>query len=229
MNPKWWVFVNQGSLLLNKARLEHLASLGLSFGSSVYEPGCGVGLLTGFFERSSHVYSSDAREDNVAWNMLLHPWRTGNRLMVENVREGGAFDRHAPFDTVFCYGLLYHLEHPQKVLERLSQVCAGTLLLETRVYYTDNGELNMCREVPGTNQGISKTAYRPARDWVMNELGKYFPYVYVSRRQPDHEDFSLRWPADVKRRARAVFVASRKELDQNKRLAPNLLAEQRRL
>ncbi len=52
---------------LNRARMDHLASLGLDLaGASVLEVGAGVGRLTGFFlERGCRVTATDSREENL--------------------------------------------------------------------------------------------------------------------------------------------------------------------
>jgi tRNA (mo5U34)-methyltransferase len=37
------------------------------------------------------------------------------------------------FDLVFFYGVLYHLRHPLLALEKIQEVCTGTLLMQTAV------------------------------------------------------------------------------------------------
>lgn len=41
------------------------------------------------------------------------------------------------FDTIFCFGVLYHLRDPLGALEKLRSVCRGTLIVETHVDLLD--------------------------------------------------------------------------------------------
>ena len=38
------------------------------------------------------------------------------------------------FDLVMFFGVFYHLKHPQLALEKLREVCTGTLLFQTHIY-----------------------------------------------------------------------------------------------
>jgi tRNA (mo5U34)-methyltransferase len=42
-------------------------------------------------------------------------------------------DKLGRFDTVFCFGLLYHLRHPLLALDRLSAVCDGEIFIESAI------------------------------------------------------------------------------------------------
>src|SRR5262245_54746689 len=61
-------FDTPAALAINRARLEHLASLGLPLaGKRVLDAGCGVGHLAQFFrERGCEVVCVDGREENIA-------------------------------------------------------------------------------------------------------------------------------------------------------------------
>lgn len=199
---------------INKARLEHLASLGLPLrGKRVLEPGSGIGLLTGFFEdMGCAVYSTEGRKENVNENLRRHPWRKGKVGLVD-LMVSGSHDHLGTFDVVFCYGTLYHVPDPKLVLRDLAHVCNSIFLLESCVHPNDNGKMNPRRESKGINQGIHKMGCRPARDWLMNELEELFGYSYLTVTQPDHPAFPLEWPAQrLKGSVRSIFVASREPL-----------------
>lgn len=199
---------------INKARMEHLASLPLDLeGRTVLEVGSGVGLLTEFFEkRNCRILSTDARKINVEEQRRRFPNR---HVEIADLSEAGSHDGFGAFDVVFCYGTLYHLSNPALAIKDLATVCKGILLLETCVWPHDNGRINPVAEpAQALDQSVEGVGCRPARDWVLAELKKYFPHVYITATQPDHPDFPLKWPAgDADRLSRSVFVASRKPLN----------------
>jgi tRNA (mo5U34)-methyltransferase len=51
------------------------------------------------------------------------------------------------FDVVFFFGVLYHLRHPILALEKIRDVCTGTLLMQTATC-SDNGEVPMAEFHP---------------------------------------------------------------------------------
>ena len=55
---------------------------------------------------------------------------------------------------------------------------------------------------------------KPTRRLVFEELRKHFPFVYVTKNQPQHDQFPIDWTAELTAAAfeRSVFVASRFEL-----------------
>jgi hypothetical protein len=65
------------------------------------------------------------------------------------------------------------------------------------------------------SQSVSGIGCRPTRPWLFKRLSQLFPHAYVPRTQPSHEDFPLDWsaPPNLARASRAVFIASRKPLD----------------
>jgi len=208
-------FASQSGLKRNRLVLEHLDSLGIDLCGSVYEPGCGVGLFSGFFAEKygCKVYATDVQHENVQVNLLMHPWRKGYVVQADVQEPGNPFDRRMPFFNVFCYGLLYHLEHPGPALMNMAQYCDAHFFLETCVYHEDNGQANYVQEFPGgVDQGISNVGCVPARNWIMTNLQLHFPHVYVTVKQPNHREFPTRWPASPEYRKRAVFVASRQDL-----------------
>ncbi len=218
----FYVFFSDNACAINDARLTHLDSLNLPLeGKNVLEVGAGVGLLTYFFEsKGCNVLSTEGRPENVAENLRLHPQRN-NHVLQRDLTDPGSHDNLGAFDLVFCYGTLYHLPNPATAIQDLARVTSEILMLETCVAKLDNNQVNLqAEDTTSVNQAFSCSGCRPGRDWVLSELKKYFPYVYITATQPTHGDFPLEWPVPQDRpgNARSVFIASRKKID-----SPHLL------
>jgi SAM-dependent methyltransferase len=223
------VFDSKDALEINKARLDHLASLGIALdGKKVLEVGAGIGLLTSFFtQRSCEVTSTEARKELNKENLSRHPRRKG-WVFQADLMQVASHDDLGAFDAVFCYGVLYHLPNPRMALMDLANVCETVFLLETMVWYEDDGKIHRTREPPSLDQSFYGHGCRPARDWVMEELRKHYEYVYITVTQPDHAQFPTSWPSKPGQDCRAVFVASRKEIVL-KSLTQRLPRKQRRI
>jgi len=85
------------------------------------------------------------------------------------------------------------------------------------VSFGNDSQVNLVDEAQGrATQAVSGTGCRPTRPWIVNELKKHFPHVYMTVTQPNHEQFAIDWTAPDKhpvKLVRAVFVASRHALD----------------
>lgn len=196
---------------MTQARMDHLAGLGLSFWHRrVLEVGAGIGNLTGFFKQSGcQIISTDGRFQNVNTMRKRHPdWE----VYVADLNSPGSHNHLGHFDVIFCYGVLYHIADPERVLTDLAAVCNGLFLLETMVWPMDDGQIHPASENPVLiDQSLDGRGCRPARDWLWNTLQSLFPFVYASRTQPDHAQYPLHWPSQLSE-ARAVFVGAREEL-----------------
>lgn len=207
----FWGFLDSDALAINKARMDHLATLNLPIdGNSVLEVGAGIGLLTGFFEsRGCKVLSTDARAENVAEIKRRHPERRVATLDLERPDEIG---RLGKFDIVFCYGTLYHLAAPEAALGALSKV-SDMILLETCLSPGDDEASPTVGEELTMNQAFSGVGSRPTRSWVMSRLARFWGHGYISLTQPSHPDFPLDWTVPSSRpNTRAIFVGSRAPL-----------------
>ncbi|MCS7271861.1 MAG: class I SAM-dependent methyltransferase [Gemmataceae bacterium] len=199
---------------INHRRLEHLASLHLPLeGSTVLEVGAGIGDLTTFFlDRGCRVTTSDGRPENV--QILQSRYPDLEVIFLDLDAPDSLSDRH--FDIVFCYGVLYHLRRPAQALEYLAERCQRFLLLETCVTWGEEQEIHPCEENRmDPTQSISGQGCRPTRRWVFTQMRRHFPYVYLPRTQPYHEQFPTDWrlpPSDPKALIRAVFIGSREPL-----------------
>jgi len=219
-------FHSEAYLRHNRSRLGHLASLGMDLsGKTVLEVGAGVGDHTGFYlERGCRVTVTDARPENLA---IMRRRFAGNAMIQVqplDMDDPGEFPGN--FDVVHCYGLLYHLRQPAQALQFMSAHCRGILLLETCVSRGDEVEINPVVEpLQFHTQAFYGTGCRPTRGWVWRSLQEHMPYAYVTRTQPDHEEFPVDWdavPANPALLMRSVFVASRTDLGGNPMLLDSL-------
>ena len=165
MSSAFSMFIEPEALRINRARQEHLASLGIELhGKSVLEVGAGIGLHTAFFEeRGCDVLSTDGNPANVAEMLRLYPHRKLGVLDLDRVVELADL---GSFDIVYCYGTLYHLRDPDGALARLARVCTGQILVETLVVPGSYPELHRVVEPLSANQGI-----RGIRDAADPQLG----------------------------------------------------------
>lgn len=212
----------------NARRLEHLASLGLEIrGKSVLEVGAGIGDHSHFFlDRDCQLTITDVRKENLEYLRDRYPDVRIERLDMEAPRDLDG----APFQVVYCYGLLYHVSRPDAALAYLSGSCSEMLLLETQVSTQANKEFEVVPELKGIpTQSASGLGSRPSREWIWQELKRHFAHVYMPRTQPNHYEFPVDWASGNtgKGPVRAIFVASRQPVP-GERLCSELLSVQER-
>jgi hypothetical protein len=212
--------------------LEHLASLGLNLSNQkVLELGAGIGDHTTFFlDRGCRVTVIEGREDNVV--MLRDVLRSESRWaegkdyrVIKADLESPAGINLEPHPVVHCYGLLYHVADPLKLLTWVDEKCGEMMLLETCVSYPDDAHVgNVSEKMKWPTQALHGTGSRPSRLDVFSWLADLFEYVYVPRTQPHHEEFPIDWTAALPptRLTRAVFIASRSNLAHVETLRPEL-------
>ncbi|MFZ5802066.1 MAG: class I SAM-dependent methyltransferase [Candidatus Omnitrophota bacterium] len=207
----------------NRKRLEHLESLGIPLrGKSVLEVGAGIGDLSEFLIREgAQVTITEVREENLEYVRNRFPGQRTERLDLEAPAEA-SFEKH---DMVFCYGTLYHLRDPAGALKYLAGLCKERMLVETCVSFGKDEAVNRVREDRArVSQSFEGIGCRPTRIWIYRRLQELFPFVYVPRTQPDHEEFPVDWTRPEKHKAklsRAIFVASRQKI-QNENLQNEL-------
>ncbi len=211
----------------NARRLEHLASLRIPVaGSTVLEVGAGIGDHTHYFtDRGCKVTITEARWDNLDYLRERYPGQQIRFLDMEDPKPVG----EGRFDVVHCYGLLYHLGHPESALEFMGESCSKMLFLETCVSFGDEHAINIVGEdIANRTQAFSGRGCRPTRPWLFDKLKSLFAHVYVPKTQPNHDEFPLDWSAPEKHQnelSRAVFIASRAPID-NDMLVPSLVQQQ---
>jgi len=214
----------------NRARLRHLESLGLPLSHSrVLELGSGPGDHTGFYtQRDCTVVSVDARQDCLS---VLNKRFPSVRTVVCDLNAPDQLLEFGIFDVVHCYGILYHLEDPTKLLACIGQACRGLVIVETCVRPDNSDRVEIVDELrEDYTQSSTGRGCRPTRKWVFKKLGSSFPFVYHTRTQPHHPEFPVNWNdlSSAPPLIRAVFVASKYPLDLPS-LSPVLLDIQERL
>jgi Methyltransferase domain len=206
----------------NISRLQHLESLGLDLvGKSVLEVGAGVGDHSLFYlYRNCRVLPVEGR----ASLARALSERLGIEVKIVDLdREPEKLEQFGHFDLVHCYGLLYHLSDPVRLLSAVSRV-GDCLLLETCVSFGGDLSLNKCKErrsVP--SQALHGEGCRPTREWIFDQLKRLYQYVYATRTQPRHHEFPIDWTGPAGESTllnRAVFVASHNPI-----CNPNLVTE----
>jgi hypothetical protein len=214
----------------NQRRQEHLASLGLPItGKTVLEVGSGIGDHTSFFlDRNCQVTSTDGRPELLD---ILRERYPQVAALVWDV-ESPTADYISKNQIVYAYGVLYHTSDPFAVLGKLASHCTEILLLETCVSFGNEDLINLTDETIGDpTQALRGTGCRPTRPWIFKTLKNLFPYVYLTRTQPWHEEFPVDWTDPTKSKSgglvRSVFVASRISLP-NPNLSSELLDYQER-
>lgn len=214
----------------NQARLRHLESLGLPLaGRTVLELGSGPGDHTVFYvERRCPVVALDARQDCLDALVRRFP---NVRTVRADLNEPAEIAALGPFDVVHCYGILYHLEHPARLLEAMAHACGGFAIVETCVSGNQGNGVELVEEIrEDYTQSSTGRGCRPSRKWVFEQLGALFPFVYHTRTQPLHPEFPVDWNnlSGAPPLIRAVFVASKHPLDLPT-LSPALLDVQERI
>ena len=201
-------------LRINQRRQEHLASLGLDLRNKrVWEVSAGIGDHTSFFlDRGCDVTCSEVRPELIEILKHRYPKVPVFDLNLENPSDNFP----TSFDVVYCYGVLYHLKTPERALQYIASRSRELLLLETCVSPGSGLSLNPVPEPSDTvSQALSGIGCRPTRRWVLRELQKHFPFVYLPRTQPNHEQFPIDWQTlkNSHNLARSIFVASRYKLE----------------
>jgi hypothetical protein len=211
----------------NQRRQEQLATLALPIsGKTVLEVGAGVGDHTHFFlDRNCKVTSTDGRTELVEIVRKRYPNITVEQWNVELSIPKSIL----PHQIIYCFGLLYHVQNPELFLNNIAPLTTEMLLLETCVSWGESSEINPVEEViDDPTQSLNGKACRPTRSWIFNKLKSLFPYVYLTKTQPWHEEFPLDWTVGKNPHSpfsRSVFVASRQSIA-NENLSETLLMHQ---
>ena len=225
------VFQSDHYMRHTQRRQEHLTTLGLPLHEKiVLEIGAGIGDHTSFFrDRGCGVVATDAKPDNVAYMVKRFKDDSNVQVQIFDVNITHHLFQTNPFDIIYCYGLLYHLEFPEMCIHRLSRYCKELFLLETQVSHTGGCDIQTTHDSKTDPSGsLDNVGCLPSREWVLTTLNRYFQYAYMVNTQPWHEEFPIDWtkPHD-NLISRAVFVASRRKMDHSC-LSLNVLDHQER-
>ncbi|MBP1464237.1 class I SAM-dependent methyltransferase [Candidatus Chloroploca sp. M-50] len=200
-------------LRLTMRTLEHLASMDLPVRNrSVLEVGAGVGDFSSFFlDRACRTTITDVRPELLTYLQRRYPGQDIRCLDLEQPTSLA----DAPFEVVFCYGVLYHLQHPAQAIAYLSDCCSDLMLVSSQVIYGDEEDFVLADEQQARlGQSYYGCGARFTRRWLWQQLRQHFPHVYLPIIQPAHPQFPTNWmvqPAQEEL-ARAIFVAARQPL-----------------
>lgn len=211
-----YVFDEPKAILINKARIKHLASLKLDlFNKRVIDVGCGVGYLAQFFVKNNcRVFCIDGRKDNISSLRSRYPTLKGRVVDVEKED----LSKYGLFDIVFCYGLLYHTQRPDFVLKNISKICRDLIILETCITDSPQYDVKFVKDTPAANQALYGVGCRPSPRFVISHLRACgFSNVYLPRTAPKHQDFEFKYKGDGSslnegHLIRQIFIASRTKL-----------------
>ncbi|MGO9229681.1 MAG: GSCFA domain-containing protein, partial [Bryobacteraceae bacterium] len=130
----------------NRARLDHIQSLGLPLAESrVLELGSGPGDHTGFYVgRRCDIVSVDARKECL--NILAQRF-PGVRTVQCDLNDPSPLRELGSFDIVHCCGILYHLERPEALLQYMGEACRGFAIVETCVSAAEDSGVERVDEI----------------------------------------------------------------------------------
>jgi SAM-dependent methyltransferase len=176
---------------------------------SCVDVACGPGW---FSERLAQlgldVVGIEGREELVAEAGRRVP---GAAFQQVDVESEVAMDGLGTFDLVFCFGLLYHIENPFRVVRNLEHITGRVLLLETMVYPSGEPILRFVDEGSYSDQGLTYHAIIPTRLTLAKMLRSAgFAWVAEYTGEIAHADFI---ETGEQYRRRGLFLAARDPLD----------------
>jgi SAM-dependent methyltransferase len=179
---------------------------------SAIDVGCGVGNSARFLsDMGFRVVAVDEREENVKEAKRRYPEITFHTANVEDLPVA----EMSTFDLVLCFGILYQLENPFRVIRNLHSLAGKILLIETMCVPNSETTMELLDEGYCEEQGLTYAAFYPSESSLIKMLYRAgFPFVYRFERLPAHKLYtSTLW----RKRLRTMLVASKVALT-----APNL-------
>lgn len=221
-------FLDTPALRINQERLKHLDSLNLDISNkNVTEYGAGPGLLTQYFiYKNCKINALEGREDNIK-----HFIQNQNVRIKQFDLEKTDWNEIQTTQIGFAYGLLYHLGNPKNFVEQASKKTEDFLILET-IASDDKQPISehfVTEDKASEIQSLSGFACRPSRKLVWDWFKEYFPYVYVPKTQPNHEDFPAYFGEKSSHHTmRFIIIGSKKHID-NPSLSSSLISTYNKL
>lgn len=208
MDPRL-VFRAPFYLDINRARMQHLASLKLPIASkTVLELGAGIGDITEALMSMGcgTVTRIEARQENcdvMRQENPEHPVFCADLMRYEQLPKG------LNWDVCIAYGIFYHLSDPTVAVRYMAERTREFAVVETCVSMGNYNALIRVAEKTDPTQAADGAASRPTRLWMFDLLRLSFRHVYCPTTQPDHEQFPLDWKGmPTAPLTRAIFVCS---------------------
>jgi len=190
---------------LDAVRVAHLDSLvqngHIPGDARLLDLGAGVGFISASLANrwpDMSFLALEGRQENVDVMRERYPAIPCRRCNVETAD----LAQFGLWDTVICYGLLYHLESPIRLLRQCSEI-APLLILETIVVNSPDPIGLVVKEQRGRDQGLTRFSWRLSDRAIRQILRDLFGSVQVIGR-PDHPAYMM--PGGNRR----VYVARRK-------------------
>lgn len=207
MNAKW-VFDQEHYQALNASRERVLRNLiqelrePLALRSAI-DIGCGLGHFSSSLSSLGlRVVGVDARQKNVDEARRRHPDIEFHVLDAEQVFTS----RFGQFDLVLCFGLLYHLENPFRVIRNLAGLSTKLALIEGVVYPSSEPIMALLDENELNDQGLHHLAFYPSEACLAKMLFRAgFLNCFLLDPMPDHPFFQ---PQSNSFRMRSMLAAS---------------------
>lgn len=207
-----WVFDRQSQRRIHESRKEFLGRLLNDFLAdhdlkSAVDVGCGIGFFSNYLSsRGLKVVGVDAREENIAEAVSRYP----GVEFIHGDAEDSSIQKLGQFDLVVCFGLLYHLENPFRVVRNLCALTKQILIIESMVCPGLEPIARLVHESPGKDQGLHYVALIPSEACLVRMLFHAgFTEVYATTALPDDEDFR---ESATRHRRRTMLVVSKAPL-----------------
>jgi SAM-dependent methyltransferase len=204
-----WIFDKQHYQALNAAREQVVArvlprikeSLGLS---TVLDLGCGVGHFSNILKNMGFkVVGVDARTENVEEARRRYPELS---FAVADAEDPG-LRKLGTFDLVFCFGLLYHLENPFRVIRNISAMTSKLGIMEGICYPCAEPVLSLLDEGKLEDQGVNYMAFYPSEAALVKMFRRAgFSECYLPSEMPAHPEYQQ---DQLGFRRRTLLVASK--------------------
>jgi 2-polyprenyl-3-methyl-5-hydroxy-6-metoxy-1,4-benzoquinol methylase len=199
--------INEARWAVAERTLDALAAAGPALRTCL-DVGSGVGWFAQRLRgRGLTVRGLEGREGNLQEARRRVP---GVEFLLADVESDRLADTVGPADLVLCFGLLYHVENPFRVVRNLRALTGAVLILETQIVPRPEALAWLVAENTNETQGLTAHALVPsasALEKMLQVAG--FEHVYRNLDQPRHEDFE---ETDTRHRRRGLYVASRRPL-----------------
>lgn len=204
-----WIFDQAHYDALNTAREQTLRSvlpeLKLRFDlTSALDLGCGLGHFAHFLNSFGlDVLAIDGRAENVEEAKRRYP---NINFRLGDVQEA-SLAQLGRFDLVFCFGLLYHLENPFRVIRSIAELTTKVALIEGMVYPSTVPAMILLDENNYVDQGLNNVAFYPSESCLIKMFHlSGFSNCYSPGNMPEHSEYQLDGSGF---RRRTVLIASK--------------------
>lgn len=198
---------------INIARLIHLKSLNLNFDNvEIVELGAGAG----FFSKKLNKHNiksldiTDGREECVTY---LRKTFINHNVYKIDLNTLNKINKR--YDICFAYGVLYHVDNLDNALSNIDLLTKNFCIIETVVKHDieSDDEFEIVNEnIDTASQSITGKAVRFKREFLIKKLSEKFDYVYISKKQPNHDQFPTNWSVKKDGISRFVVIASRHKI-----------------